>query len=411
MFKNLKISTIIIIAFLFVAILAGTIGTLYFYSVSSKIIKEDAFNHLEATAQSRTEHIETYLKQNIERLKLITSRTGLKESIRSYQENPSEEIKKKITERIESSQVAIGEFERICILGLDGKIITSSDENFCGKDVSDKDFFINAKRENGVYFIEEDNQKKIFVSGPFILDGKLVGIGITVVNMNLFGEIVKNRTGLKETGEVLVTTQGNDKRIYLFERLFEEEALNQDIESEATAEPMKQALLGNEALFENTLDYRDKEVIAISQYIELGQIGLVAKMDRVEILETTLSILVKTSLAIIIFIITIAGLIGFFVSKSITKPISILQQGIKIIEKGNLNYKVMIDSNNEIGQLAKNFNQMSDKLQKSKIGIEEKIEERTGQLEKLNRSMIGRELKMIELKKKNQELKNKLKIN
>jgi len=409
MFRNFKISTIIITAFLFVAIFGTISGTIYFYLDANKIIKKDVFNHLETTAQSRAEHIETYFKQNIERLKLITSKTWLRQNLKDYKENPSEELKDNITNIIIDSKKPIEEFERICVIGLDGKVIASTDSSFFGRDVHDKDFFINGKKENRIYFVNEDGKSKILVSGPFFLDEELLGVGITVVSIDVLGGIVKDRTGLGKTGEVLVAMQGKTERTYFLERLFEVEALNQDIASEATAEPIKQALLGNELIFENTLDYRDKEVIAVSQYVEIGKMGLVAKIDTDEVLGTAQRELIKTSLIIIIFLTIIIGLIGFFISRLITKPIFILEQGIKIIEEGNLKHKVVVGSKNEIGQLAEDFNQMTDKLQEARANIEKKVVDRTAEFEKLNQAMTGRELKMVELKKEIIDLKNQLK--
>ena len=103
-------------------------------------------------------------------------------------------------------------------------------------------------------------------------------------------------------------------------------------------------------------------------------------------------------------------LIGALISRSISNPIKKLQRGIKIVKKGNLNYKVGIDSRDEIGQLSRDFDKMTGSLKKTRAGIEKKVIERTTELEKMNEHMTGRELKMIELKKEIAELKKELKI-
>jgi len=368
------------VAFISVAVLGSISGTIYFYLQSNEIIKQNAFNHLETTAQSRAKHVETYLKQNIERLKLITSKTWLRQNLKVYKENPDEEIKSNITQIIADAKKSIEEFERVCVVGLDGIIITSTDKDFCYKDVRTKNFFISGRKGNKIYFVEEDGKQKIFVSGPFILDGELVGVGITVVSIDVLKNIVKDRIGLGETGEVLVTTQGKNERIYLFKRLFEQEAISQDIESAETAEPMKQALAGNEMIFENTLDYRDEEVIAVSQYIEIGNIGLVAKIDRAEILGAARNKLIKTSLIIIIFISIIVSLVGLYIARKVTKPIIALYRGTEIIEKGNLNYKVGTNSKDEIGQLSRAFDKMTATIKKSRAEVDRKVEDQTKEI-------------------------------
>jgi HAMP domain-containing protein len=383
----MKISTTITTVFLVIAIVLTSLGAYNFISTSTDVIEKQVQSNLLSTAESRANHIDTYLEQNIERLKLLTSRIGLKSTINEYNENPSIELQDKITERLTSSKDALDEFERVCVISPSGKVIASSNQAFCGKDVHEKNFFVNGKTENKIYFIEEGGETKLFVTGPFNLDGKVVGVGLTVVKLANLEQIIKDRTGLGETGEVLVTIQGENERIYLFERLFEAEALSQDTESIATAEPMKQALLGNEQLFENTLDYRDEEVIAVSQYIEMGNIGLVAKIDRHEAIGVIRDELVKSVLIIGIIILLIAGLIGWFLGKRITKPLKNLTSDVDEITKGKLDIQLEKSTVFEIQSLTDSLNRVLASLKlailrtgasKSELGIGElqkKVEE------------------------------------
>ena len=110
-------------------------------------------------------------------------------------------------------------------------------------------------------------------------------------------------------------------------------------------------------------------------------------------------------------------------SISITNPIVRLTNATATVRKGNFDVQIKESSNDEIGDLAKSFNQMINDLKKSRAEIEEynlhleqKISERTQQLavkiselENLNKFMVGRELKMAELKQKIVELQNQIK--
>lgn len=51
-----------------------------------------------------------------------------------------------------------------------------------------------------------------------------------------------------------------------------------------------------------------------------------------------------------------AGIIGFLVSRSISKPIKELRNATREVERGNYNVKVSIDTNDEIAELAQAFN-------------------------------------------------------
>ena len=65
----------------------------------------------------------------------------------------------------------------------------------------------------------------------------------------------------------------------------------------------------------------------------------------------------------------------------------------------NYGQKIDIMTGDEFEYLALKLNETSQRLFKNKQNIEKKIADRTNDLEKINKFMVGRELKMIELKK------------
>lgn len=102
-------------------------------------------------------------------------------------------------------------------------------------------------------------------------------------------------------------------------------------------------------------------------------------------------------LFIILFILMISS--ALFISSNYIRPIIRMKNTMTKISFGDYSQRVIINSKDEIGELANSFNQMVAKLLESYELVEKKVEERTSQLEKLNKAMVGREIKMIELKK------------
>lgn len=84
-----------------------------------------------------------------------------------------------------------------------------------------------------------------------------------------------------------------------------------------------------------------------------------------------------------------------------------LRNTVKKIEEGDLTVRANIESKDEIGDLARAFDRTMDKLRESRETVEQKVAERTTQLEQMNRLMVGRELKMVELKKQIEQLEGK----
>lgn len=97
----------------------------------------------------------------------------------------------------------------------------------------------------------------------------------------------------------------------------------------------------------------------------------------------------------------------FYIRKLLFNPLLDLKYVVdEIIETGDLNRQAPDDSDNELGSLGKSFNKLKNKLKKSQFEMEEKVQARTSDLQALNSSMVGRELRMIELKKQVAVLQN-----
>lgn len=79
------------------------------------------------------------------------------------------------------------------------------------------------------------------------------------------------------------------------------------------------------------------------------------------------SILLIITLLIVFFSIWIAQ----YLAKSITGPILELAEGTHAVASGNLDYRIEIDSKDEIGSLVNSFNRMTEDLKAGKAGLEQ----------------------------------------
>ena len=106
---------------------------------------------------------------------------------------------------------------------------------------------------------------------------------------------------------------------------------------------------------------------------------------------STKLILLITGLAVFLTIV-----MGALLTNSIVKPIVKLKKFALSVGKGNLDQKILIDSNDEIGSLSKSFQQMMNDLKHT-------LEEKT-KLVELAAEAKNEKLRVSELKKRNQEL-------
>ncbi len=139
----------------------------------------------------------------------------------------------------------------------------------------------------------------------------------------------------------------------------------------------------------------------------------------------------------LLFVVLMAVLFTILFANKVLKPLNKLLDAVNEAKKGNLDIRVKVISSDEIGELSEEFNSMIAQLKDTKEvledektvleirvrartkeleelaqGLDEKIKERTRelqgrieQLERFHRLTVGREIKMLELKKELDALK------
>ncbi|MCK5254477.1 MAG: HAMP domain-containing protein, partial [Deltaproteobacteria bacterium] len=92
--------------------------------------------------------------------------------------------------------------------------------------------------------------------------------------------------------------------------------------------------------------------------------------------------------------------VAYFLSRIISKPISTLRYGSKRIGKGELDYRLDINTGDEIEQLADEFNRMAERLERSYATLEQKVAERTESLQ----NEIGERRKALDELKRHEQM-------
>lgn len=90
----------------------------------------------------------------------------------------------------------------------------------------------------------------------------------------------------------------------------------------------------------------------------------------------------QTNAILVIFASIIVAIIATVVARALTNPILALTTVANSISQGDLGARANINSSDEIGLLSSAFNSMADQLQSILVGLEQRIYERTEELEK-----------------------------
>lgn len=124
---------------------------------------------------------------------------------------------------------------------------------------------------------------------------------------------------------------------------------------------------------------------------------------------------------VIIPLLLLVIVLSVIYSIAFTKPIRVLTQAAELVRSGNLEVQTHIQGKDEIGTLASIFDQMIVSIKDSRAQLEahsktlerqvadrtHELQEKLDELERTNKLMVGRELKMTEMKKELDELKTK----
>ncbi|MBW5480642.1 response regulator [Streptomyces bambusae] len=105
-----------------------------------------------------------------------------------------------------------------------------------------------------------------------------------------------------------------------------------------------------------------------------------ARIDAVRTRNTVLLVTIGTGLALIVSLTTL-------MSRRIAHNLSAVADAARNLTEGNLGRRAHVTSRDEIGTLATTFNTMADHLQESYTAVEEKVSQRTRQLDERNASL------------------------
>ncbi len=416
------ITTKLIVVFLTISLIPLFIFAFIIYLQTEQYIKKETLDKLDAIASIQKNRVQTMLDQNIERLIMFTNRIQLKEELDHYNKQKSIQSQQFINNLLDSAKSDIPSFKDISILDTNGIVVASTNKEI-GSNQSKEEYFLNGINHNDVTIIFKDKESpntiREYLTGPLVLNGKTIGVAaIESDSASNFFTTFQNKEGLGQTGEFYVAEKDKNGDVLLISPLrnISDASLNFKVSKNEIDSPIIQAtILKKEKIITDAQDYRGEPVLSATRYIKAADWGLVVKIDKKEAFASldNLKYLIIFTGTIIGFLIIIASLV---LGKSITKPIIKLRNAAKEIANGNLDVKLKeIDnftlsknkgreSNDEIKDLAFQFDKMRQNIQSTNTNLQELVHQKTKDLEKVVEELKEKEIHLIEANKKLQLL-------
>jgi len=362
------------------------VGTLSFEK-SQMALEEARLSELRSIADLKVKTLNEIMSNITKDLKVAQDYFNIKRNLplmTQYahdRKNPAYiQAKKALDSQLKTLQ-KIKNFEDIMLVSPERKIVYVTNGKHAALDIGQRlvDSKVFEQGKKGVYFSDilnvnneyaaganmlTDSGFEMIVAAPVLgLDGKFVGLIVFEVDMAPIFQLMQDSTGLGETGETLIGKNMGDYALFLNPTIYDPDAAlkRKAIFGSPNAYPLQEAVQGrsNSGV---SLDYRGEEILAVWRYVPSMNWGLVAKLNASEAFEPIRK-LKNIFLIVGGIILVILVILAIFFAKSFSRPIQVLKEGIKIIGQGNLMHRVGTGRKDEIGQLARAFDQMTVNLQ------------------------------------------------
>jgi signal transduction histidine kinase len=127
------------------------------------------------------------------------------------------------------------------------------------------------------------------------------------------------------------------------------------------------------------------ELPVLSTYAPVRGLGWAVILEEpLDAALANVDLLRRSALMLLAVVLLAAAAIMAWLSGRITGPVRELHEGAKIIGSGNLDYRVSIATGDEIESLSEQFNKMAAELKVSYATLEQKVKDKTSELETAN---------------------------
>ncbi|MCE9651995.1 MAG: HAMP domain-containing protein [Nitrosarchaeum sp.] len=369
----------LILLVIMVSIITIVITAYLSFNYAEQILTDRASNQLLGESTVRGNAIRLLFESRIEQNKIIANDPMIKILVTELDNTPEDEFDKvrdskrrDFLTQIQAFQTLVGfsiGFEDVKIIGTNGKVFFS-----LGK-LTDNSFlqdplFQNGLKKSIVDFEPTPTGKKMIVVSPiFAQDSKKddnpIGVIISRMRTESLDNILVDRSGLGETGEVYIV---NDGFLMLSESRFINNAI---FKQKVDTIPVQKCFREGEDFTGIYPDYRKINIHGSSYCAKDLGFVLLAEIDEAETIQPILILqdrIFQTGLVIT----TIMIFVAFIVSKTISRPLNKLKNAANQVAKGDFHVRTNITTRDEIGELSHAFDSMTEKLQKSLIEIKEK---------------------------------------
>lgn len=223
-----------------------------------------------------------------------------------------------------------------------------------------------------IYIDNVTSEPLVVLSIPVVdIFGDYKGILVAEVNLKFLWDLVAQMKIGKQGVVYIVNKKGNLIAFNDISRVLKNENISHLPE---VAEFVRNETQSHKMQAEISRGIYNTYVVATHTHLDYPEWAVVVEIPVWEAYGSVINKLILSLLIILLcFLIAVAA--GIYLSKKITKPIIDLNSATRRISQGNLDTRIDVKSNNEIGELASSFNQMMADLKRTTVSRDELAKE------------------------------------
>ncbi|MEW6488040.1 MAG: HAMP domain-containing protein, partial [Thermodesulfobacteriota bacterium] len=335
------------------------------YFVSKTALTRQTHHHLQSVSAVQQARVSHLIQQNQERVRLVSSRTQLRRSVRTYLHGGAPDEAVRIRQILADAAGSLPVLEGAQVLTLDGASLlgSSAGAELTGEELSRELARLGQAGEVTGRFQLESSGLREFLAGPLVLEGETLAVLLIAKSAGDYLELVGDTAGLGETGEILLLqrdAQGN-ALLLLPTRHDPEAGLRRVVGAETDAVCVQAGDGGGRPRLLAGSDYRGRRVLAASAEIPETGWTVLVKMDESEALAPVVRL--RNLMAGAALLASLAGwLVALRLSGGFAGPIEALTRAAERISGGGASERAAPSGIEEIDTLAGAFGSMAERL-------------------------------------------------
>jgi GAF domain-containing protein/HAMP domain-containing protein len=265
------------------------------------------------------------------------------------------------------------QYTEVMVLNTQGQVVISTMPEHEGLNFDDQLFFRQGtlRLYTGFADVPVFGEENLIVAAPIYgIDGRVIR------------GVVALRSKAASIKSVMESTPGfENAETYLVDKNYrpvtQTRVATQKVSTQASLEAILNNVEDGQDIYEN---YNGERVLGNYKWFDAMQVALIAEVPLSFVISSSLRSLVGSAV-LALFVISIAIAAVALSARSIVHPITALAETSENFAAGKLTARAAVDRRDEIGTLARSYNQMASQLQEVIGRLEQRVADRTKDLE------------------------------